>query len=309
MDKQQVIDWLLAGDSSIQYQVHRDLFDSEQPHLQDKIAKQGWGKRFLTYRHRNGHWGSSFYQPKWIASHYTLLDLKNLNITPNLPKIKTTLKQLLKTEKGHDGGLLPHGPQRNSDVCVSAMTLNYAAYFDANETSLESIVDFLLQQKMPDGGFNCFSNRKGAVHSSLHSTISVAEGITEYRKNGYQYRLDELQKAEQSAREFILQHRLFKSDKTGQIIDKKMLMLSYPSRWRYDILRGLDYFQYAGVEFDERMDDAIAVLLKKQRKDGKWPVQAKHPGETHFDMEETGKPSRWNTLRALRVLKHFNVDV
>ena len=86
-----------------------------------------------------------------------------------------------------------------------------------------------------------------------------------------------------------------------------MLMLSYPSRWRYDILRALDYFQFAGVDYDNRMDNALEVLLKKRKKDGKWPLQTKHPGQTHFDMEKSGEPSRWNTLRALRLLKHFEV--
>ncbi len=186
------------------------------------------------------------------------------------------------------------------------MFLNYASYFGTKEDDLKSIVDFLLTEHMMDGGFNCNSNGVGAVHSSLHSTISVLEGILEYAKNGNRYRLEELQEAAVEARTFLLQHRLFRSDRTGKIIDQKMLMLSYPSRWRYDILRALDYFQFAGISYDPRMQDALEILGTKQRKDGKWPVQAKHPGQTHFDMEKTGGPSRWNTLRAMRVLKHFS---
>ncbi len=308
MSNESNIEWLLEGDISIQYQAHRDLLDSEQPTLRNRIAKEGWGREFLSLRKSNGHWGRTFYQQKWVSTHYTLMDLKNLSISRGIAEIDNTLDLVLKNEKGTDGGLLPHGVQRKSDVCVSAMVLNYSAYFGAKESDLKSIVDFLLLQKMPDGGFNCFSNRKGAVHSSLHTTISVAESILEYRGNGYEYRLAELMEAEQRSREFILQHRLFKSDKTGEIIDKKMLMLSYPSRWRYDILRALDYFQAAAIEYDERMADAIEVLLKKQKKDGSWPLQAKHPGKTHFEMGQTGKASRWNTLRALRTLKHFRID-
>ena len=118
-------------------------------------------------------------------------------------------------------------------------------------------------------------------------------------------RLEELQAAQAQSQAFLLQHKLFRSDHTGEVIDKKWLMLSYPSRWKYDILRALDYFQSAKVAYDPRMQDALDVLKSKQRKDHTWPVQAKHPGQTHFDMEQTGSPSRWNTLRALRVLKHF----
>ena len=188
------------------------------------------------------------------------------------------------------------------------MFLNYAAYFGMKADDLKSIIDFLLNEQMDDGGFNCYSNRKGATHSSMHTTLSVIEGILEYSRNGYQYRLGELQEVEAESREFLLRHKLFQSHRTGKIIDKKMLMLSYPSRWRYDILRALDYFCFAGVEYDPRMDEAMNVLLKKRKADGRWPLQAKHPGQTHFDMEKTGQPSRWNTLRALRVLNHFSAS-
>jgi len=214
---------------------------------------------------------------------------------------------IAKNHKGPDGGIYPIGAMKKSDVCINGMFLNYASYFGIHEDDLKSIVDFLIAEHMTDGGFNCYSNRKGAVHSSLHTTISVLEGILEYSKNGYTYRITDLRDAEAGSREFLLRHRLYKSDRSGQIIDRKMLMLSYPSRWRYDILRALDYFHFAGVEYDSRMDDAVQVLLKKRRADGRWPLQAKHPGHTNFDMEKAGEASRWNTLRALRVLKRFGI--
>jgi hypothetical protein len=300
-----IIDWLLEGDVSIQYQVYRDLLATEKPDLQGRIATEGWGAQFLSFRKKAGHWGQRFYQPKWISTHYTILDLKNLAITQNNKEIRQSIAQVIQNLKGPDGGILPIGAEKKSDVCVNGMFLNYASYFLTNEDDLRSIVDFLLAEHMKDGGFNCYSNTKGAKHSSMHSTISVVEGIFEYVKSGYKYRLEELQDAAEKSKEFLLQHRLFRSDRTGNVIDKKMLMLSYPSRWRYDILRALDYFQFAGVNYDPRIQDALDVLKKKRRKDNRWPVQAKHSGQTHFDMEKTGGPSRWNTLRALRVLKHF----
>lgn len=161
---------------------------------------------------------------------------------------------------------------------------------------------------MPDGGFNCRSNRSGAVHSSLHSTICVLEGFIEFLKVGHQYRNEEIRQVIHSSEEFILQHQLFLSDHTGGIIHKNFLKLSYPGRWRYDILRALDYFRYAGRKWDRRMQKAIDVLQKKRRKDGRWNMQAAHPGKKHFIMEKAGQASRWNTLRALRVLKHFGLE-
>jgi hypothetical protein len=299
------ITWLLAGDVSIQYQVHRDLLKVNRPELQKRIATEGWGARLIQARHDDGHWGRGFYQPKWISSHYSLLDLKHLGFPPEHPKVAESISLILRDQKAPDGGIHPIGTVKQSDVCINGMFLNYACYFRAEETKLHSVVDFVIAQHMPDGGFNCRLNRQGAVHSSLHSTISVLEGIWEYATNGYKYRLAELEDIAAKAREFILYHQLFRSHRTGQTIDKRMLMLSYPSRWYYDILRVLDYFLAVGSEYDPRMEPALKILTTKQRKDGKWPLQAKHPGHVHFDMEKTGEPSRWNTLRALRVLNHF----
>ncbi|MHA1576573.1 MAG: hypothetical protein ACTSU3_04360, partial [Candidatus Thorarchaeota archaeon] len=193
MNDKEIIDWLLEGDVSIQYQVHRDLLDSEQNLLRQSIALEGWGAGFLSRRLKNGHWGRAYYQPKWTSTHYTVLDLKNLGISPNHPEIKQTVCLILKDEKGQDGGINPSRHINNSDVCLSGMVLNYSSYFGADEADLESIVDFLISQHMKDGGFNCRSNRKGAIHSSLHTTLSVAEGILEFSKTGYKYRLDELE--------------------------------------------------------------------------------------------------------------------
>lgn len=301
-----IVEWLLEGDVSIQYQVQRDIVGKEIPELQACIATEGWGKRFLDARKANGHWGHGFYQVKWISSHYSLLDLKHLNIVPTQPEIRESIGIILREQKSDDGGINPSRQIKESDVCVNGMFLNYACYFKANEPDVHSVVDFVITQQMPDGGFNCRFNRQGAVHSSLHSTISILEGIQEYTSNGYTYRRGELDRIAAEAREFILQHRLYLSDRTGEIIDKRFLMLSYPSRWRYDILRALDFFRAADIDYDERMQPALNVLHKKRRKDGIWPVQAKHPGQVHFDMEHTGRPSRWNTLRALRVLKRYS---
>ncbi len=303
----EIINWLLEGDVSIQYQTHRDLLGTERPDLRERIATEGWGARFLSYRKEEGHWGRAFYQPKWISSHYSILDLKNLGIAPSNQLIKESITYIAHNHKGADGGINPSVTIEQSDICICGMFLNYACYFKLEESELTSIVDYLISEQMGDGGFNCRSNREGAVHSSLHTSISVLEGLLEYANNGYSYRAAELDNIVEESREFILQHRLYRSDRTGEIINKRMLMLSYPSRWFYDILRALDYFHFAGVAYDPRMQDALDVLMSKRRNDKKWPLQAKHPGKAHFDMETSREPSRWNTLRALRVLKHFNI--
>jgi len=300
---EKVIKWLLAGDISIQFQTHRDLLGKKRPDLQSRIATEGWGKRFLDARQTSGHWGQRYYQPKWISSHYTLLDLRNLCISPDQPQIRETVNMILVQERGSDGGINSVGSTILSDVCMNGMMLNVASWFKTDPELLQHVIDFILSQIVPDGGFNCQFNRQGSNHSSLHSTLSVIEGLSEYRRNGYTYRLDDVIAAEQGGQEFILQHRLYKSDKTGKIIHPRFLRLPYPSRWYYDILKALDYFALAGYGYDERMQDAIDVLLSKRNSDGTWYVQAKYPGKVHFEMEKAGSSSRWNTLRALRALQ------
>ncbi len=306
LELNEIVDWLMAGDVAIQYQTQRDLFADDGPDLQARIATEGWGARFLEARGADGHWGRGFYQPKWISTHYTLLDLRYLELSPDHPAGRDTVDVILRDQKGADGGINPAGTIKQSDVCVNGMFLTYACYFGAREADLHSVVDFVIEQHMGDGGFNCRANRQGAVHSSMHSTISVLEGIMAYEQGGYRYRLDELLYQAELGRDFLLQHQLFRSDRTGEVIDRRMLMLSFPSRWYYDILRALVYFAAAGVPYDPRMQPALDVLKAKRRKDGRWPVQAKHPGQTHFDMEKAGGPSRWNTLRALNVMSAFD---
>lgn len=306
MNNNEIINWLLQGDVSIQYQTYRDLLGEEREDLKNRIDKEGWGNQFLSKRNENGHWGLKFYQPKWTSTHYTLLDLKNLGISKSCKPILETLEMILNENKALDGGILPIGEMQISDMCINGMCLNYFSYFNVNQSKIESIADNILSQQLSDGGFNCRLNRSGAKHSSLHTTISVLEGIREYHRNNYTYRLDELLKVEKESQVFLLEHRLFKSDKTDKIIDKRFTNLPYPSRWRYDILRALDYFRIADVKYDERMQDAIDIIIKKRNKDYTWKLQANHPGNFHFHMEEVGKPSRWNTLRAIRVLYHLD---
>ena len=299
------VSWLLQGDVAIQYQTHRDLLDKDSPDLRARIAVEGWGKQLLDRRNPDGSWGLDFYRPKWTSSHYTLLSLKGLAIAQDHPLIRDSIDKILAEYKAMDGGVGCSRGDKKSDVCVNGMLLNYACYFGAPEGDLHSVVDFLLREHMDDGGFNCQSNRSGAHHSSLHSTLSVIEGIHEYGRNGYFYRLDELQEAARQSRDFILLHRFYKSDRTGDIISKRFLSFPYPPHWYYNILRALDHFRNAGARYDGRMQDALEIIANKRGKNRLWRREAALPGKEFFVMEPPRSPSRWNTLMALRVLKSY----
>ncbi len=297
--------WLLSGDVAIAYQAKRDLIGQDLPGLQNRIVHEGWGKMLLENRNPSGHWGTGFYSPKWISSHYSLLELRELCAPHDLQAARETIQLILEREKSADGGVNPASTIAQSDVCVNGMFLNYAAWFGTGEESLQSIVDFIISQQCGDGGFNCRFNRSGCRHSSLHSTLSVAEGIAVYEQAGYHYKLKELMAIRQQCDEFILIHRLFLSDRTGEVIQPQFLRFPWPARWKYDIMRALDYFRSSGRPFDERMQPALEQIMMRRKSDGTWHQATGHPGKVHFDYEPAGKPGRWNTLRALRVIRHF----
>ncbi|MBI9109276.1 MAG: hypothetical protein JEZ04_21195 [Spirochaetales bacterium] len=306
MIENELLSWLLEGDPSIQYQVYRDLLGEEREDIRTRISSEGWGEALLSKRRPDGNWGLKFYQPKWTSTHYTMQDLQNLCVSSDNEIMSSSVTMIISNEKGPDGGINPAGSVNVSDVCINGMFLCYACPYGADQRALESIVDFILSQRMSDGGFNCRLNRSGAVHSSLHTTICTLEGITAYVHYGYTYRKLELLSAAESSKEFILQHRLFMSDKTGRIIHKDFLRMTYPYRWRYDILRAMDYFRFSKTPWDERMRPAVDIILKKRNSSGKWNQSAKLPGAVHLQFEKAGNPGRWNTLRALRVLSYYN---
>lgn len=302
-------EWLLAGDLSIVYQTQRDLLgfpESKLRPVQRRIALEGWGKSFLDRQGPDGHWGRGPYQPKWICTHYTLMDLKNLGIESENAQCRKATRQLLSIKTGKDGGVNYARTVEYSDVCINGMILNMAAYFVPEAGELVGLVDYILGHQFKDGGWNC-EYYLGATHSSVHSTIGILEGLSQYKSSDLKHRREEVGRSIGKGIEFLLRHRLFKSETTGTPIDPKMTKFSYPYRWKYDVLRSLELLAEDGIGYDERMADGIEHLLHKRRSDGKWLLQQKHPGQTHFEMEEVGKPSRWNTLRALKVLAHFRV--
>lgn len=301
----EVLTWLLDGDVAVAYQTRRDLL-AEPPAvlapLVARIATQGYGAALLAAQRPDGHWGRGFYQPKWTSTHYTLLELRNLGLAPDHPAAVESVAMLLSREKGPDGGLNPSGTIAHSDVCINGMALDYAAYFGAPDEGLRSIVDFLLGQVMPDGGFNCRSNRSRATHASLHTTTCVLEGFTTYLHHGDGYRSDQVARAQHGAAEVLLAHQMYRSHRTGEVIHSEFTRFHHPARWRYDVLRGLDALAAAGRPYDDRLADALALVRARRRADGRWVLARAYPGETHVPPEPAGRPSRWVTLIAERVL-------
>jgi hypothetical protein len=298
------IEWLLTGDIAIRYQTTRDLMSIDRSEWQQRIHIEGWGKRLLDLQSSNGHWGIDWYRPKWICTHYTLLIFKHLQPIKAISSIQSIISSGLENNISADGGMKFWSNSQKSDVCVNGMFLNYASYFVTPDERFYPLIDMLLQARMKDGGWNCRFRNK-AVHSSFDTTLSVLEGLWEYQTNGGNYRLDEIIKAETQAVEFLLEHYLYLSHRTRQVVDAKMSLFSYPTHWKYDVLKSLSHLAERKLAWDDRLQPAVDLLLSRMTSDGKWLLQNTHPGKVHFQMEKCGQPSYWNTLRALRVIRQF----
>jgi hypothetical protein len=193
---------------------------------------------------------------------------------------------------------------RRGETCVTGMVLSILSHFRYQDSRLDAIAGHLLEQQMPDGGWNC-RRPYGATHSSVHTTISVLEGLRYYELHGGR-RLRAVQAAQRRGREFLLAHRLFRSHRTGEIIKPIFLRFYFPPRWHYDILRALDHFQSVDASRDPRLADAIEIVQCRRQEDGRWTLDHSYRGKTYFQMERLGDASRWNTLRAMRVLKWWS---
>jgi len=306
---QKQIQWLLTGDPAIRYQTLRDLTNSNIQEInpeRQKILQDGWGKQLMDLQQENGTWSNALYSPKWTSTFYTLLLLKRFCALNSADTERAARILLDKGFYEEDGGINYWKSWKQGECCVTAMLLSMLCHFQIKDERIFRMVDFLIAEQMPDRGWNC-ERYRGAKHSSFHTTISVLEGFREFEKEYPESSVIKIiQQKQEEGIEFLLQHHLFKSSTTWQPFDTKMTKLSFPPRWHYDIIRCLDYLQEKNIKKDERMNDAFDLLIKKQTADGFWKLEHKYPAKIFFEMEKVGQPSRWNTLRALRILKWWN---
>src|SRR5262249_46643726 len=306
--------WLLEGDPAIRWQVLRDVVgagESSVARERQRVAREGWGARLLARQDPEGTWagGTSsdggLYHPKWVSTTYTMLLLRDFGLPATNRQARKACALLLDQGLQRDGGI-NYGWWGVSETCVTGMVLSILCAFEYDDDRLDVVAEHLLDQQMPDGGWNC-RRRRGATHSSVHTTISALEGLRQYELHRGR-KLAAVRTAQRRDRDVIVMHRLFRSHRTGAVIKPVFLRFSFPPRWHYDILRALDYFQSVNAPRDRRLMDAIDIVQGTRGDDGRWTLQHCYNGKTYFVMERLGAPSRWNTLRALRVLKWWNGD-
>ena len=297
------IKWLLDSDPAIRWQVMRDLTD-ESPHAiaaeRSRVATEGWGAQLLARQSPNGDWPGG----QWdLVTLWSLVVLKDLGLDP---ACKQARKMIDRVDKGLVFKPLNNRPYLHGETepCINGRILGIGTYFKEPN---DALANQLLGEQLEDGGWNCEAPK--SRRSSFHTTICVLEGLLEYERAGRKIgqKLAAVTKARKRAENYLLDRHLFRSLRTGEIIDKHWLRFSYPTHWHYDVLRGLDYLRDAGFKPDSRIDEAMKVVIKRRHQNGRWPLNLLHPEEIPFEMEtEVGRASRWNTLRALRVLRWYN---
>jgi hypothetical protein len=266
-----------------------------------RIASEGWGAQLLDRQGPDGRWGHGTSTPQWASTLHTLLLLRIMGLDPASERARTTVGLLRdKVTWGPEFGDSPFF-EGEVEPCINGGTLALGSYFGVIS---ERLLDRLLGEQLADGGWNCEAER-GSVHSSFHTTICVLEGFLAYEKaRGPAAAVTD---ARLRAHEYLLERRMFRRLSSGAVIDHNWTRFSFPTTWHYDVLRGLDYLRSAGVEYDERLAEAVGLVAKRAHQNGRWPLHEPHPDPIHLDMEGgRGKPSRWNTLRALRVLDWYS---
>lgn len=293
------IDWLLEGDPSIRWRTLRDLLAASSAEVdaeRSRVATEGWGARLLARQDADGSWGGGDYSPKWTSTTYTLLALYWLGLPAGH---EAALRGCSRLWRWWD--------QRDPETCIAGMFVLISSANGYAAPEVEETAQWLLDQQLDDGGWNCAALVRGGAtdkrrHGSFHTSISALDALVEYRAAGGIQAVDA---ALGAGEEFFLRHRLFRSHRTGQpAIPASTRFPQFP-QWRFDVMRGLEHYVAVGVSPDPRLADAVDVVRRARRRDGCWPTYAGYPGRTWFRAEEPGA-SRWNTLRALRVLDWWN---
>jgi hypothetical protein len=207
------------------------------------------------------------YSPKWLSTTYTMLPLRDLGLPAGDERVERACNALLDEGLQKDGGI-NYGWRGRSETCITGMVLSILAYFERQDERLDEVAEHLLDQQMADGGWNC-RRWQGAIHSSVHTTISALEGLRFY-ESLRNHRLTEVADAQRRGREFLVAHRLFKSDRTGHVINSEFKHFHFPPRWHYDVLRALDCFRAVDAPADDRLRDGIDLVRERRHASGRW---------------------------------------
>ena len=303
--------WLLDSDPAIRWQVMRDL-TGEAPNAiaaeRSRVATEGWGAQLLALQSPAGKWGGNPHRwradlPKedrgLLITLYALVVLKDLGLDPDSKEARNMVDrvdQRVVFKRLNNRRFL----QGETEPCINGRILGLGSYFQEPN---DALAKQLVGEQLEDGGWNCEAPK--SQRSSFHTTISVLEGLLDYELAGGNSA--SVTKARKRAEDYLLDRRMFRSLRTGEVVDKRWLRFSFPTFWHYDVLRGLDHLRNARIKADSRVSEAIEIVAERRHQNGRWPLNLRHPEHIPLEMETgVGRASRWNTLRALRVMRWYD---
>ena len=295
-----VIDWLLDSDPAIRWQVLRDLTDASSDDVaaeRARVTREGWGAQLLAAQDPDGRWSGGTFLPRWIGTADTLHLLYLFGPDPDSEEVRRAIAPV------HEAARWDYDPSfrfwdGEVEPCINGRTVAIGAYF---RQDVKGIVDRLLTEQMADGGWNC-EQENGSTRGAFDSTLNVLEGLLEFERstgaNG------DVAAARVRGEEYLLDRQLLHRLSDGEIPQKRWLYVGFPNAWFYDVVRVLDYMRQARPAPDERMNEALGIVESKRTSDGPWLLDHAYHDASLVDLGEVeGGPSRWITLRALRVLR------
>ncbi len=310
------VDWLLDSDPAIRWQVLRDLTSASVDAItaeRARVASEGWGARLLALQGEDGQWDGGALFPAhftgeqlrkegqpWTTTEPTLTLLRIFGVDPSNETVQNAVARVRDNchwEHAHEPFF-----EGETDTCINGRIISMGVYFGHN---IKGLVDRVLDAQLEDGGWNCEAEN-GSIRSSFDSTINVLEGLLAYEQatGGSKESITARRKGE----EYLLERKLFRRKTNGEAAKSSYLQFSFPTRWHYDVLRALDYFRTTGSPPDPRIDEAIQLLQSKKQADGRWLLENTYRGRVHFTLEDgDGQPSKWNTLRTMRVLRWYEL--
>ena len=307
------IEWLLDSDPSIRWQVMRDLMGSPGEEVaaeRARVVAEGAGAMLLTLQAADGRWSGAAWNRGWNSTMHVLMLLRDMGLDPASDQARraTDLVRDRVTWKGCGPPECEDNAFFDGEVepCINAQVVAVGVYFGRN---VRGLVARLLAEQLGDGGWNCEA-ASGSTRSSFNTTICVLEALVAYERavGGSQEIID----ARLRGQEYLLERHLFRRRSTGEVIERDRkggsawTRFAFPTWWHYDVMRGLEYLRSAGTAYDGRMAEAVELVASKRGPDGLWPLETRYPGVMPVEIDQgEGRPSRWNTLRALRVLNWF----
>ena len=308
-----VVDWLLDSDPSIRWQAMRDLTGAPAGAVaaeRARVATEGMGAKLLSLQAEDGRWGGAAWNRGWNSTMHVLMLLRDLGLDPASDQARRAVG--LVRDRVTWQGCGPQECHANTffegevEPCINGQVGAVGAYFGQD---VRGIVDRLLGEQLSDGGWNCEAPN-GSTRSSFNTTICVLEALLEHERAGGG--TPEVTQARLRGQEYLLERRLFRRRSTGEVIERDRkggaawTRFAFPTWWHYDVLRGLEYLRTADVTPDKRVAEAIDRVASKRDSQGRWPLETRYPGVMPVETDEAeDRPSRWNTLRALRVLRWY----